>query len=186
MKTGDTLVLRRTFPASCERVFAMWTNEELLKKWFCPGKDMTIPGAEVAERVGGGDRSEVIRVVDDRREEVDGRDERAVLRDAVDGGVVVRIEPDDQVAVRQPPAPARGPPADPLGDAARPPRRRAPGALSPLGGPAARRVSYPTTAFRPSRRWRPRMMKVTHSRSSRSRPTRSWSERRFSRRWVRC
>ncbi|MCH8335345.1 MAG: SRPBCC domain-containing protein [Proteobacteria bacterium] len=53
MKTGDTLVLRRTFPASCERVFAMWTNEELLKKWFCPGKDMTIPVAEVDARDGG-------------------------------------------------------------------------------------------------------------------------------------
>ena len=53
MNAGNALVLKQTFPGSCERVFAMWTTEELLKKWFCPGKDMTIPVAEVDAREGG-------------------------------------------------------------------------------------------------------------------------------------
>lgn len=53
MTTDNTLVLKRTFPASRERVFAMWTSAELVKKWFCPGKDMTIPVAEVDARDGG-------------------------------------------------------------------------------------------------------------------------------------
>ena len=53
MSAGNNLVIKRTFPASCERLFAMWTTEELLKKWFCPGKDMTVPVAEVDAREGG-------------------------------------------------------------------------------------------------------------------------------------
>jgi uncharacterized protein YndB with AHSA1/START domain len=31
----------------------MWTTDELLKRWFCPGKDMTVPVAEADVRVGG-------------------------------------------------------------------------------------------------------------------------------------
>lgn len=53
MSATNTLVIKRNFPAACERVFAMWTREELLKQWFCPGKDMTIPVAEVDARDGG-------------------------------------------------------------------------------------------------------------------------------------
>ena len=53
MSTANTLVIKRNFPASCERLFGMWTTEELLKQWFCPGKDMTIPVAEVDAREGG-------------------------------------------------------------------------------------------------------------------------------------
>jgi len=53
MSAGNTLVLKRTFPASCERVFAMWTTEDLVKKWFCPGEEMTVPVAEVDAREGG-------------------------------------------------------------------------------------------------------------------------------------
>jgi len=53
MSSGNTLVVKRTFPASRERLFAMWTTEELLKQWFCPGKDMTIPVAESDPREGG-------------------------------------------------------------------------------------------------------------------------------------
>ena len=52
MNAGTTLILKRTFPASCERVFAMWTSAELMMKWFCPGKDMTVPVAEVDAREG--------------------------------------------------------------------------------------------------------------------------------------
>ena len=53
MNTGNTLVLKRTFPASCERLFTMWTSAELMMKWFCPGKEMTVPVAEVDAREGG-------------------------------------------------------------------------------------------------------------------------------------
>lgn len=53
MSAGNTLVLKRTFPASCETLFAMWTTEELVKKWFCPGEEMTVPVAEVDAREGG-------------------------------------------------------------------------------------------------------------------------------------
>ncbi len=53
MNARNTLVLKRTFSASCERVFAMWTSAELMMKWFCPGKDMTVPVAEVDARDGG-------------------------------------------------------------------------------------------------------------------------------------
>jgi len=45
--------MKRTFPASCERLFAMWTTGELLKKWFCPSDGMTIPVAEADANVGG-------------------------------------------------------------------------------------------------------------------------------------
>ena len=51
----------------------------------------------VVERVRGGDRAEVGRVVDDGREEVDREHERSLVVEAVDRGVVGRIEPDEQV-----------------------------------------------------------------------------------------
>ncbi len=53
MSSANSLVIKRTFPTTCERLFAMWTTEDLLKKWFCPGRDMTIPVAEADARVGG-------------------------------------------------------------------------------------------------------------------------------------
>lgn len=53
MNTANSLVLKRTFPASCERLFQMWTSAELLKEWFSPGKDMSIPVAEADAREGG-------------------------------------------------------------------------------------------------------------------------------------
>ena len=53
MSSGNTLVVRRTFRASRERLFAMWTTEELLKQWFCPGEGMSIPVAESDPREGG-------------------------------------------------------------------------------------------------------------------------------------
>ena len=52
---------------------------------------------DVAHRVGGGDRAVRVRVVDDGREEVDGLDDREVVAQAVDGGVVRAIEPDEEV-----------------------------------------------------------------------------------------
>ena len=53
----------------------------------------------VGQRVGGGDAAPVVGVVDDRREEVGGDDEREVVAHAVDGGVVGGVEPDEQVGV---------------------------------------------------------------------------------------
>ena len=50
----------------------------------------------VAAGVGRGDRAEVGRVVDERREEVGGRHEGDVVADAVDGGVVERRQADEQ------------------------------------------------------------------------------------------
>ena len=53
MNAGTALVIRRTFPATPAKLFAMWTTAELMKKWFCPGQDMTVPVAEVDAREGG-------------------------------------------------------------------------------------------------------------------------------------
>lgn len=53
MNAGISLVLKRTFPATCERLFAMWTSADLVMQWFCPGKEMTVPVAEVDARKGG-------------------------------------------------------------------------------------------------------------------------------------
>ncbi len=53
MSNETTLVMRRIFQASRERVFAAWTREEILRKWFCPGEDMTIPVAQADAREGG-------------------------------------------------------------------------------------------------------------------------------------
>lgn len=49
----STLVMKRRFAASRERVFAAWTTTEQLVRWFCPGDDMTVPLAEVEAREGG-------------------------------------------------------------------------------------------------------------------------------------
>ena len=54
---------------------------------------------DVGERVGGGDASEVVGIVDDGREEVDGRDQRAIVRDAVHGRVVTRRRVDEDGGV---------------------------------------------------------------------------------------
>ena len=51
----------------------------------------------VVQRVRRGDRAVVAGVVDDRREEVEREDDRALVVDAIDGGVVRRREPDEQV-----------------------------------------------------------------------------------------
>jgi len=46
------LQIRRTFPASRERVFRAWTTPEEIKRWKAPG-DRTSPVVEVDLRVGG-------------------------------------------------------------------------------------------------------------------------------------
>ena len=53
MKGNKSLVIKRTFAASCERLYSMWTDADLLREWFCPGEDMTVPVAEADPREGG-------------------------------------------------------------------------------------------------------------------------------------
>ena len=54
---------------------------------------------DVGERVGGCDAAPVIRVVDDGGEEVRGDDDREVVAQPVDGGVVGGVEPDEQIGI---------------------------------------------------------------------------------------
>ena len=53
MAKGNSLVLTRVLPASREKVFAAWTEEALIKQWFCPQEGMTVPVAEFDVREGG-------------------------------------------------------------------------------------------------------------------------------------
>ena len=53
MVDGNRLVLTRVLPASREKVFAAWTEEALIKQWFCPQEGMTVPVAEFDAREGG-------------------------------------------------------------------------------------------------------------------------------------
>ena len=52
---------------------------------------------DVVERVRRRDPAEERGIVDERREEVDGEDERPLVVEPVDGGVVRRIEPDEEI-----------------------------------------------------------------------------------------
>jgi len=47
-----TLVIRRTLPATPDRVFAAWTRPELVRRWFSPGP-MRIDEASLDVQVGG-------------------------------------------------------------------------------------------------------------------------------------
>lgn len=49
---APTLVLKRTIRAPRHRVWAAWTNPDLLPRWSCP-EGMHIPEATVDFRVGG-------------------------------------------------------------------------------------------------------------------------------------
>ena len=55
-------------------------------------------GIDVADRVGRGDATEVMRVVDDRHEEVGRGDQRLFVVEPIDGGVIRRLYPDEQFA----------------------------------------------------------------------------------------
>ncbi len=48
----ERLVVKRTFKAPVERVYAAWTDAEQMKRWFAPG-DMSVPMAEADVREGG-------------------------------------------------------------------------------------------------------------------------------------
>ena len=66
MNAGNTLVLKRTFPASCERVFAMWTTEELVKTWS-EGEDSFAknPPNATLSFLGKGELEDVVVVLRD-------------------------------------------------------------------------------------------------------------------------
>ena len=51
------------------------------------------------EERGGGNRAEIVRVIHDGREEIDGLDERDIVGEAVDGGIVTRRDSDQQIGV---------------------------------------------------------------------------------------
>jgi uncharacterized protein YndB with AHSA1/START domain len=76
----DTLVVRKTIPASREEVFAAWIDPDSLRHWMCPG-DILTAEAELDPRVGG-----AYRIVmkgrtgdyDHTGEYLEGADERAV------------------------------------------------------------------------------------------------------------
>jgi hypothetical protein len=53
-------------------------------------------GVDVADGVGGGDAAEVERVVDDGHEEVGGGDQRLLVVEPVDGGVVGGLDAHQQ------------------------------------------------------------------------------------------
>ena len=63
------------------------------KEWGAPH------GVDVAEGVHRCNGAEVVRVVDDRREEVDRLHDGDVVRQSVDGRVVARVESHEQVIV---------------------------------------------------------------------------------------
>ena len=52
-KNVTTLIIKRTFDASRERVFEAWTKPELLKEWFAPAETHHVPIATIDYRVGG-------------------------------------------------------------------------------------------------------------------------------------
>ncbi len=54
---------------------------------------------DVGEGVRGGDATPVAWIVDDGCEEVDRLDERQVIRDPVDPGVIRPVDPDEQIRV---------------------------------------------------------------------------------------
>jgi uncharacterized protein YndB with AHSA1/START domain len=50
---AGTLSLEREFSAPPEKVFAAWTDPEVLRRWWAAGPAYTSPGCEVDLRVGG-------------------------------------------------------------------------------------------------------------------------------------
>ncbi len=52
MATENSIVITRVFAAPAERIFAAWTDSELLKQWMGPGP-VTVSIAEVDLTVGG-------------------------------------------------------------------------------------------------------------------------------------
>jgi len=51
--TETTLITKRTFAASRNKVFEAWTTPEMLKQWFTASAEYESPLAEVDLRIGG-------------------------------------------------------------------------------------------------------------------------------------
>jgi uncharacterized protein YndB with AHSA1/START domain len=49
---AEKLLVKRTFKAPVERVYAAWTDAEQMKRWFAPGA-MSVPTAVADARPGG-------------------------------------------------------------------------------------------------------------------------------------
>lgn len=47
------LVINKSIEAPVDKVYAAWTNPEIIKQWFAPGDRMTVPKAEADPQVGG-------------------------------------------------------------------------------------------------------------------------------------
>ena len=56
MTSENSIVITRVFAASAERIFAAWTEPDLLKQWMGPG-EVTVSIAEVDLTVGAPTRS---------------------------------------------------------------------------------------------------------------------------------
>lgn len=49
----EPLIIRRLLPASCEDVFAAWTDPASMQVWLCPGPGVKSSVVEMDLRVGG-------------------------------------------------------------------------------------------------------------------------------------
>ncbi len=50
---SPSLTLKRTLKAPAEKVFAAWTQQDSLKRWFTPSEGTAVPVVEADVRVGG-------------------------------------------------------------------------------------------------------------------------------------
>jgi uncharacterized protein YndB with AHSA1/START domain len=64
-ETSSRLVLRRTFPASRERVFRAWVEADALRRWFNP-MPLKLESAAVDARVGGEFRLDLVSPAGER------------------------------------------------------------------------------------------------------------------------
>ena len=63
------------------------------------GERLAAHRVDVGQRVRGGDLPEEVRIVDDRREEVDGLDEREIVGQHKDPRIVEGLAPDDEARI---------------------------------------------------------------------------------------
>ena len=88
-------------PASiCSRTLTSPTSGKQTKASALIGS--AAHGVDVAQRVGGGNLSEDIGVIDDGREEVDRLHERQLGRELIHSGVVGCVEADQNVRIMLP------------------------------------------------------------------------------------
>ncbi len=86
---------------------------------------------DVGDGVGGGDRAEIERIVDDRHEEIGGRDDRLRVVQAIHRRVIARLDSDEELPGNEP----RGRPRENLLQDARGDLAAASAAVAELGEP---------------------------------------------------